>query len=196
MNFSENIKLLKILECIEESCNSSVRIFDSKKGHSRRVVGFAAYEERQQKLKNLSGEHPDVIEFLCKRGLHYYFKYEGKTIKIISSPRDILSKNVFDRNVFERDDDEFQNFDPLVRIIYKADYDLTQNEAMLLECYYLEIDRNNHNVLKEVNLLRLSKEKGGFITEVASEQIKEVELPAGSLLIKAKTKDQDTNNSD
>ena len=46
-------KLLAIFECVEKSCISSVRIFDEGKGHSSRSVGFAAYEERQQKMLEL-----------------------------------------------------------------------------------------------------------------------------------------------
>ncbi len=191
-----NNKLLKIFSCIEASCNSSVRIFDDKKGHSNRSVGFAAYEERQQALKEVSEGHSDIIEFLCKKHGHNYFKFEGRTIKIISSPRGNLTKNVFDRNAFERDDGEFGNFDPLIRIIYKTNYDLENNEATLLECHYLEIDRNTHNVLKEINLLELSKEKGGFLIEVSSEKVKEVEIPAGGLLAKTKAKGKKTNDDE
>lgn len=196
MSLAFNDKLLEIFTCIEASCNSSVRIFDRNKGHSNRAVGFAAYEERQQALKEVSERGSDVIEFLCKKHGHNYFKFEGRTIKIISSPRESLSKNVFDRNAFERDDDEFGGFDPLIRIIYKADYDLENNEVTILECYYLEIDRNTHNVVKEINILNLSKGKGGFIAEVASDKVKEVELPAGSLLAKTKVKNTTSNDND
>ena len=179
-------KLLAIFECIEESCTSSVKIFDEGKGHSSRAVGFAAYEERQQKMLELAETRPDVLEFLCKRSKHNYFKFEGKTIKIISSSRNPLNKNVFDRNAFEREDDEFGGFDPLIRIIYKADYDLVENTANLLECNYLEVDRNSHQVIHEINLLELAHENGGVITSIQTEEADAVELPAGGLLFTRK----------
>lgn len=191
LSFEE--KLLKIHGCIEESCNSSVRIFDQDKGHSSRSVGFAAYEERQQRLKDIALENPDVIEFLCKKGGHNYFKFEGKTIKIISSTRELLSPNVFERNAFERGA-EFDSMDPLLRIIYSADYDLEANEAVILECHYLEIDRNTHEVTREINLLNLAKGKDGFISEVVDKEQDSVELPMGGLLKKSTNITSDSIN--
>jgi len=175
-------KLLAIYECIEKSCISSVQIFDENKGHSSRAVGFAAYEERQQKMLELAQEHPNVIVFLCKKNKHNYFKFQGKTIKIVSSPREPLGKNVFDRNTFERDEEEFGNFDPLIRIIYKADYDLIENSATILECHYLEIDRNTHEVIREINILKLANENSSIITEVKTGKEEAVDLPAGGLI--------------
>lgn len=176
-------KLVKIYECIEKSCNSSVRIFDRDKGHSNRLVGTAAYEERQKLLKEITLEFPEVIEFLCKKGSHNYFKFEGVTIKVISSIRENLGQNVFAKNIFEKDD-QFENFDPLRRIIYKADYDLEANEVVILECYYLEIDRNNNNVLKEVNILKLATESYGFVAGLTPEMPEEKDIPAAGLLFK------------
>lgn len=184
MTLSFEEKLLKIFDCIEKSCNSSVRIFDRKKGHSSRSVGFAAYEERQQQLKKMAEDHPEVIEFLCKKSGHYYFKFEGKTIKIISSIREELGKNVFEKNAFEKGD-EFKDLDHLLRIIYSANYDLEANEAVILECYYLEIDRNTNQVKNEINLLELAKGKDGYITEVVDSDQDSVELPESGLLKKS-----------
>ena len=174
-------KLVKIYDCIEKSCNSSVRIFDQNKGHSNRLVGTAAYEERQKLLKEITLEYPEVIEFLCKKGSHNYFKFEGTTIKVISSIRESLGRNVFAKNIFEKGE-EFESFDPLRRIIYKADYDLESNEVVILECYYLEIDRNNQNVVKEVNILKLATEKYGYVTGLSPEMPEEKEIPAANLL--------------
>jgi|GEM_PF-2448342 len=175
-------KLLLIFECIEGSCTSSVKIFDSEKGHTSRSVGFAAFEERQKKILELSERRPDVIEFLCKRGQHNYFKFNGGVIKIVSSPRDGLGTNVFERNVLERE--EFSEFDPLIRIIYKTDYDLMEKDATLLECHYLVIDRNTKEVLEEINLMDLAKESDGVIRQVNSKQPDAVDIPAASLLDK------------
>lgn len=193
LSFEE--KLLKIYNCVEESCNSSVRIFDSDKGHSSRSVGFAAYEERSQRLKEIATDRPEIIEFLCKKGGHNYFKFEGKTIKIISSTRELLSPNVFERNAFEKGV-EFGSMDPLLRIIYSADYDLEANEAVILECHYLEIDRNTHEVNKEreVNILALAKGKEGFISEVVDKEPDSVELPMGGLLKKSANVTSDSIN--
>ena len=184
LSFEE--KLLKIYDCIEKSCNSSVRIFDQNKGQSNRSVGFAAYEERQQMLKKTSAELPEVIEFLCKKHGHDYFKFEGKTIKIVSSTREQLAPNVFDKNFFERGD-ELDSLDPLLRIIYSAEYDLESNEAVILECHYLEIDRNTHEVNKEteINILKLAKGKDGFVSEVVDKEPDSIELPMGGLLKKS-----------
>ena len=182
-------KLLAIFECVEKSCISSVRIFDEGKGHSSRSVGFAAYEERQQKMLELAEQRPDVLEYLCTRNKHNYFKFEGRTIKIVSSPRKPLHKNVYDQNTFERDDKEFGDFDPLIRIIYKADYDLIENTATLLECHYLEVDRNTHQIIREINLLELANESDGITTGIQTEKAEAVDLPAGSLLSKLE-KDQ------
>ena len=184
MPLSYKEKLVKIYNCIEESCNSSVRIFDRSKGHSNRSVGFAAYEERQQRLKEIAVQFPDVIEFLCKKGGHNYFKFEGTTIKIISSTREFLGRNVFEKNAFEKGD-VFESLDPLRRIIYSADYDLVANEAVILECHYLEIDRNTEQVIKEINLLTLTKGKEGYISEVVESDSDGIELPEGGLLKKS-----------
>lgn len=184
MTLSFEEKLLQIYGCIEESCNSSVRIFDNKKGHSNRSVGITAYEERSQRLKEKATDHPDVIEFLCRKGGHNYFKFEGKTIKIVSSSREQLAPNVFDKNIFERGI-EFESMDPLLRIIYSAEYDLEANEAVILECHYLEIDRNSHEVKREINILDLAKGKEGFISEVVDNEPDSVELPMSGLLKKS-----------
>ena len=183
MTLSFEEKLIKIYGIIEKSCNSSVRIFDRKKGHSNRLVGTAAYEERQKLLREITTEFPEVIEFLCRKGSHNYFKFEGTTIKIISSIRESLGKNVFAKNIFEKGD-EFESFDPLRRIIYKADYDLEANEVVILECHYLEIDRNDHRVIKEINILNLVNEKGGFVTEVVDDAPAATDLPEAGLLQK------------
>lgn len=181
MTLSFEKKLIKIYGIIEKSCNSSVRIFDSKKGHSNKSVGFTAYEERQTLLKKIATEFPEVIEFLCRKGSHDYFKFEGTAIKIISSIRERLGKNVFEKNIFEKGG-EFESFDPLCRIIYKADYDLEANEVVLLECCYLEIDRSNHNVLREVNILKLANEKSGFLSAIVDDAPAAAELPEAGLL--------------
>lgn len=181
-------KLIDIYFCIENSCNSSVRIFDQQKGHSSRSVGFAAYEERQQRLLQMSLERPNLIEFLCKKGGHNYFKFEGQAIKIISSPRDSLAKNVFEKNMFEKKDEEFERFDPLLRIIYSADYDIESHEASISGCHYLKIDRNTGEVLEELNLLELAKGRVSLLTEVANTSPSGVELPAGGLVRKSKSK--------
>ncbi len=181
LSFEE--KLIKIHGIIENSCNSSVRLFDHTRGHSSKSVGFTAYEERQKLLQEITAEFPEVIEFLCRKGSHDYFKFEGTTIKIISSTRGSLVKNVFKKNIFEKGD-EFESFDPLRRIIYKADYNLEANEVVILECHYLEIDRNDHRVIKEINILKLVKEKSGFVAEVIDDAPAATDLPEASLLRK------------
>ncbi|MBL4602978.1 MAG: hypothetical protein JKY84_09535, partial [Emcibacteraceae bacterium] len=135
-------------------------------------------------------------EFLCKKGSHYYFKFTGKTIKIISSTRDTLGKNVFDRNTMERADEEFGNFDPLVRVIYKTDYDLIDNTATLLECHYLEIDRNTHQVINEINLMKLAQNPDSIITEVVVDTAEPVDIPAGGLMPKDKKDINISNDND
>lgn len=186
-SFKENSrkkKLLQIFDCIEKSCNSSVRIFDRTKGHSNRSVGITAYEERQQRLKDIAENYPNVIEFLCRKGGHNYFKFEGRTIKIISSPRETLNKNVFEKNMFERGE-EFEKLDPLLRIIYRADYDLVANEAKILECHFLEINRNTGSVTQDINILDLIKNREGYISEVITDTPDSVELPMSGLLKKS-----------
>ena len=175
-------KLVRLFNLIEKSCNSSVRIFNADKGHSNRSVGFTAYEERQKALRDLSEVHPDIIEFYFRKAGHDYFKFEGKSLRIISSPRENLARKVFERNSVEKLQEEFGNFDPFRRVIYKTDYDIDAHEATILECYYLEIDRNTEEVLYEVNILKLSKDKSGYPSEVANTKADAVELPSGGLL--------------
>lgn len=177
-------KLLEIYRCIEESCLSSIKIFDKKKGHSNRSVGFTAYEERQQKLIDLSNQKPDVIEFLCKKGGHAYFKFEGKTIKVISSTRENLSPNVFEKNMFERDQELHIHdaLDPLLRVIYKVDYDLDNKEARLLECAFLKIDRNSREVVDEINIMSLARKAGTVPEGISRQEPDEIDLPQGMLI--------------
>ena len=175
-------KLVRIFELIEQTCNSSVRRFNLEDGHSSRSVGFTAFEERQKRLQDLSEKHTDIIEFHCRKGGHNYFKFDGNALKIISSTRENLTPNVFEKNFVERGQDDLKCFDPLKRIIYKADYDIDGHEATILECYYLEIDRNTQLVIKEINILNLVKDRTGYISAVEKEVPEAVELPESNLL--------------
>jgi len=186
-------KLIELFHLIEKSCNSSVRIFDIDKGHTSRSVGYAAFEERQKRLRDLATARPNVIEHHCKIGSYDYFKFEGRTLKIVSSPREVLTPNVFEKNRVEVNQEEFEQFDPLLRIIYKSNYDLDAHEASILECHFLVIDRNTKAVLHEVNLLELAKDKSGAISEVADTAPDAVDLPAGGLL---KSIEVETENSE
>jgi len=186
-------KLIELFYLIERSCNSSVRIFNVDKGHTSRSVGYAAFEERQKKLRDLATTRPDIIEHHCKIGSYDYFKFEGRTLKIVSSSREVLASNVFEKNRVEVRQEEFDQFDPLLRIIYKADYDLDAHEASILECHFLVIDRRTEVVLHEVNLLQLAIDRSGAISEVASAAPDAVELPAGGLL---KSIDVEAENSE
>jgi len=191
MNIAE--KLLKIYKCIDETCNSSVKLFDASRGHTSRSVGTTAYEERQKRLFDLAEERPDIIELLCKKGGHYYFKFEGQVVKIISSTRDPLGPNVFLENAFEGDELDLK--DALRRIIFKADYDTSEHDVAVRECYYIEVDRNTGVVTKDIDILALHRH--GYVKEVTTDQPKGVELPMPGLLPqeeKRKTIEDDTAN--
>lgn len=189
MTMAIEVKLLKIIECIDKTCSSSVKLFDVAK-HTSRSVGIAAYEERQKALLHLADEHPDVIEPLrkkdgtiIKKSGHYYFKFEGRAIKIISSFRDPLGANVFARNVFETDQMCLPT-DPLLRVIYKADYDIDNHESTITECFYIEVDRGTGEVINEIDLLSLYERSKGFIEEMVDNEPSEIELGIPGLIVK------------
>lgn len=185
-------KLVRLYGLIEQTCNSSVRRFNREKGHTSRSVGFTAYEERQKKLKDLSKEHPDIIEFLCRKGCHDHFKFEGKSMKVVSAARENLGRNVFDKKSVEREQEEFGNFDPLIRVTYKADYHIDDHEANILECHYLEIDRNTEEVINEYDLMRLAKDNSAVTSELAQTLPTAVELPESGLLFSNENKREDS----
>ena len=190
-------KLLEIFRCINSTCNSSVKIFDTSRGHTSRSVGFAAYEERQKSLLDLSLSNPDIIELICRKGGHNYFKFEGRTIKIISSSREVLSPNVFEKNICEKGEyGEFDMGDNLLRVIYKTDYDLENNEALILECHFLEIDRNTNEILDEIDILYLSKERAYFVEAIEEDIPEEVQIPEPGLVGKENLKVPVYKNND
>lgn len=172
-------KLLKIFECIDTTCTSAVQLFDSRK-HTGRSVGIAAYEERQSALMELAEMEPDVISPLCKKGQHQYFKFDGRSIKIISSLRDPLNSNVLNTNSVESE--ELDLNDPLLRIIFKTDYNIATHQSTVLECYYLEIDRNSGEVINEIDILHLTRIRNGYLEPIDDSLPKAVEIPQVRLL--------------
>lgn len=191
MNIEE--KLFKIYECIDRTCNSSVKLFDVSK-HTSRSVGTAAYEERQNALLQMANDEPEVIQPLCKKSGHWYFKFQGRVIKIISSSRDPLGPNVFAKNAFETN--ELDLSDRLLRIIYKTDYDIAEHEANIRECHYIEVDRNTGNILFEIDILKLAA--NWYLEEVITSKSEEIQLPIPSLIPKKPKQDtqKDDNKND
>jgi len=172
-------KFLEILECIHISSNSAVKSSNSHKGQTSASVGYVAYEERQKLFADWDDR---IITQKSKRGRHKYFAFEGRDIKIVSSPRHPLKKSTKKKNYYESISPQLELNDPLQRIIFQISYNLEENSCEIIECYYLHIDRNTEAVIKEVDILDLSRK--GFVEEVTESAPQALEIPPAGLILK------------
>jgi hypothetical protein len=78
--------------------------------------------------------------------------------------------------------------DTLRRIIFKTSYDIDAHESEIIECHYIEIDRNTHEVLHEVDVLSLYRQSNGYIDSVNSEKPEAIDIPPANLFGSIKKK--------